>query len=98
MVEILAIIKYWSELWVWCRCRVIFDPPLSDPGYQLINPPDHNIPFEMIPLKLKVDTKHNLIVNAKYMQCWWILFRTRPWTSAIYLHRPLLVLGPHAYL
>src|SRR6218665_1942448 len=24
--------------------------------------PDHNIPFEMIPLKLKIDTKHRLLM------------------------------------
>src|SRR6218665_1498673 len=33
-------------------------------GYQLIDLPDHNMPFEMIPLKLKVDrlTKHRLLM------------------------------------
>ena len=31
-------------------------------GDQLIVPPDHNMPFEIIPLKLKVDTKHRLLM------------------------------------
>ena len=29
---------------------------------QLIDPPDHNMPFKMILLKLKVDTKHRLLM------------------------------------
>ena len=32
-------------------------------GYQLIDPPDHNMPFEIIPLKVKVDTKHRLLMR-----------------------------------
>src|SRR6218665_1358904 len=55
--------------------------------------PDHNIPFEMIPLKLKIDTKHRLLMlnmHAMLMN----IFRTLPRTSAIYLQRPLLVHGP----
>ena len=29
---------------------------------QLLVPPDHKMPFEMIPLKLRVDTKHRLLM------------------------------------
>src|SRR6218665_3796282 len=45
-----------------CRCCVGFDPRKVLWGGQLIDPPDHNMPFEMIPLKLKVDTKHRLLM------------------------------------
>lgn len=41
------------------RCRVVFDLPLKlSRGDQLIYPPGYNISFEIITLKLKVDTKH----------------------------------------
>src|SRR6218665_1707807 len=45
------------------QCRVGFDPPLNWSGW--INksiPADHNMPFEMIPLKLNLDTKHRLLM------------------------------------
>jgi len=32
------------------RCRVVFESLWKWSGDQLIYPPDHNIPFEMIPL------------------------------------------------
>jgi len=33
---------------------------------QLIDPPDHNMPLKMIPVKLKVDTKHRLLMLNTY--------------------------------
>jgi len=63
--------------------------------YQLIDPLDHNMPFEMIPLKLKVDTKHRLLMlNTCNVGEY---FSQLPRTSAIYLHRPRLLssYAPH---
>ena len=41
-------------------------------GDQLIYPPDHNISFKMITLKLKVDSKHRLLIlntcNVEYFR------------------------------
>ena len=52
-------------------------------GDRLIDPLDHNMPFEMIPPKLKVDTKHRLLmlIHAMLMN----IFRTLPWTSDVYI-------------
>src|SRR6218665_4151532 len=49
-------------LWV-SRCRVVFGPPIKWSGRTNKSiRPDHNILFEMIPLKLKIDTKHRLLM------------------------------------
>ena len=42
--------------------RGIRSPLKEVRGDQFIDPPDHNMPFEMIPFKLKVDTKHRLLM------------------------------------
>ena len=54
--------------------------------------PDHNIPFERIPLKLKIDTKHRLLMlNTCYVDEY---FQNTPADLRHYLQRPLLVHGP----
>ena len=42
--------------------RVVFDLPFQGIRGDQHYPPDHNMRFEMISLKLKVDTKHKLLV------------------------------------
>ena len=62
------IVRGGTHIWcleVECCAGVAWDsaPPLkvarADP---FIDPPDQNMPFEMIPLKLKVDTKQRMVM------------------------------------
>src|SRR6218665_582103 len=72
-------------------CRVVFGPTIKWSGRTNKSiRPDHNIPFEMIPLKLNIDTKHRLLMLITCNVDEYI-FRTFPRTSAIYLQRALLV-------
>jgi len=58
---------------------------------QLIDPPDHNMPFEMIPLKLIVDRKHRLLMlNICNVDEYFL----NTLADIHHLERSLLVLGP----
>src|SRR6218665_700025 len=56
-----------------------------------------DMPFKMILLKLKVDTKHRLLMLNSLHAMLINRCRTLPRTSAIYLHRTLLVRRPQIY-